>query len=635
MTKQADVRNDPKYIPLYDLGFVGLVDKMGDDSAIVQAARTSYGKGTTTHSEDRNLIRYLMRKHHCYHPNMQVLTIEGWKEWKDCGETETFLIPDPTNRRFYKETLKVLKFVAKENMHCFKNNRLSFCVTSNHKMWFKGKYSKEFSKIAVQEMSPWGHFDPLQGYIYADPDKETCPWFEFLGFYLGDGSYQCKNRISFHLKKKRKIKYLMRLLKETGLNYTKKEVAGVATFSVETPHLFLDKWIIKEHRAKNKEFLLPNIDLLDRKEIRGLWTGLAQSDGHYSFQRPQLTFSSTSTQLLKLFETLSILLGFDAHKTYENVTAYFGSRTSLESRKQYYSRKKFKGTVYCATSSTGFLAVRGSSSDFGFVCGNSTPFEMAEVKLHIKLPIFVMRQLVRHRTASLNEYSGRYSEMTDEFYIPALADIKPQSKSNKQGRENEALDPALTGWIKEILSNTSDASYHIYQALLGNAIFSPYSVVNERSDTRVVEYLKHFPNFKGIARELARIILPLNTHTECYWKIDLHNLFHFLGLRMDEHAQEEIRIYASAVFDLISPHYPEAFNAWIDYQAKARNFSRMEIDSLLGVLHSSPEVLEKLVEVVQNNIELSKREKAEFTEFLRTDPHQYQIHANLSDLEGR
>lgn len=190
---------------------------------------------------------------------------------------------------------------------------------------------------------------------------------------------------------------------------------------------------------------------------------------------------------------------------------------------------------------------------------HTSPFEMVEFKFHVKLPIFVARQWIRHRTANVNEYSGRYSEMKDEFYVPDLNQIRPQSALNKQGRADETL-PAETA--EQIID-----SYKNIQKLL----FDEYSGLLE----------------KDLARELARINLPLSNYTEWYWKIDLHNLFHFLRLRLDTHAQYEIRIYAEAIADIIKQVVPLAYEAFSDYILNSISFSALELSAVKKMLNNS------------------------------------------------
>ena len=178
---------------------------------------------------------------------------------------------------------------------------------------------------------------------------------------------------------------------------------------------------------------------------------------------------------------------------------------------------------------------------------HSTPFEMVEFKFHCKMPIFVARQWVRHRTANINEYSLRYSEARDEFYYPDPENIQFQSALNKQGRMGE-VTPELKQKVQDYFKEISERSFEIYSEL----------------------------NQAGIARELARSILPVNLYTEWYWKNDLHNLLHFIGLRSDSHAQYEIRVFSDAMAESVKAVAPFAWEAYQDYIVKGMRFSRIE-----------------------------------------------------------
>ena len=180
---------------------------------------------------------------------------------------------------------------------------------------------------------------------------------------------------------------------------------------------------------------------------------------------------------------------------------------------------------------------------------HTTPFEMCEIKFHIKLPIFIARQWIRHRTANVNEYSGRYSIMDKEFYIPAPEQLASQSKKNHQGR-GDVLEGAEARRVLEILKADSVNAYAHYEEMLNS---------NEEGDIKD-------PNKSGLARELARMNLPVNFYTQWYWKIDLHNLLHFLSLRVDAHAQYEIRVYAEAMLDVVKAWLPITYNAFMDYR---------------------------------------------------------------------
>jgi len=182
---------------------------------------------------------------------------------------------------------------------------------------------------------------------------------------------------------------------------------------------------------------------------------------------------------------------------------------------------------------------------------HSTPFEMVELKFHVKLPIFVARQFIRHRTANVNEYSGRYSIMPDEFYLPPAEHVTYQSKTNRQGGA-ETLDEAQAAEVLRILTTEQ------------RRVRSGYD--------RMIEL--------DVRRELARINLGVSQYTEWYWKNDLHNIFHFLQLRLDAHAQHEIRVYAEAMAQIVRAVAPIAWEAFEDYQLHADRLSRLELETI-------------------------------------------------------
>lgn len=190
---------------------------------------------------------------------------------------------------------------------------------------------------------------------------------------------------------------------------------------------------------------------------------------------------------------------------------------------------------------------------------HSTPFEMCEIKFHVKLPIFVARQWIRHRTANVNEYSARYSIMDKEFYIPDASQLAPQSKKNHQGRGGDTLSAAESARVLEILKGDSEQVYDHYMELMG--------ISDDPSGAS-----DHQP--QGIARELARMNLTLNYYTQWYWKIDLHNLMHFLMLRADPHAQYEIRAYADEMIKIVEKWVPFAFDAFQEHRLHGSRLSR-------------------------------------------------------------
>ncbi|WP_353276645.1 FAD-dependent thymidylate synthase [Wolbachia endosymbiont (group A) of Agelastica alni] len=210
---------------------------------------------------------------------------------------------------------------------------------------------------------------------------------------------------------------------------------------------------------------------------------------------------------------------------------------------------------------------------------HTTPFEMCEIKFHVKLPIFVARQWIRHRTANVNEYSARYSILDNEFYTPKPEQVAKQSDNNKQG-SGEAFDPDTSKEIIDSLTNDSNSVYSHYEKFIE----------------------------QGLAREIARTNLMLNYYTQFYWKIDLHNLLHFLKLRADKHAQYEIRVYAEVMLDIIKKWVPLSYNAFVEYCLESACISRTGL-----------EIIRKLIKgenVTKEESNIGKREWDELMSIL-------------------
>lgn len=216
---------------------------------------------------------------------------------------------------------------------------------------------------------------------------------------------------------------------------------------------------------------------------------------------------------------------------------------------------------------------------------HSTPFEMVEFKFHVAMPVFIARQWIRHRTANVNEYSARYSIVKDRFYVPTMEAVRKQSTSNRQGGEASLSmdDASEVATAKEFLEFVNQ--YEVQ--------YAKYRELTER----------------GVARELARIGLPVNVYTEWYWKCDLHNVLRFLSLRLDAHAQMEIRVYAQAMLDLIEPLVPLTVEAWRDYELGAVRLTRLEVESLRKYISRETTTPDLGIE--------NSREKAEWAEKCR------------------
>ncbi|HTT80778.1 MAG TPA: FAD-dependent thymidylate synthase, partial [Stellaceae bacterium] len=202
---------------------------------------------------------------------------------------------------------------------------------------------------------------------------------------------------------------------------------------------------------------------------------------------------------------------------------------------------------------------------------HTTPFEMCEIKYHVKLPIFVARQWIRHRTANVNEYSARYSILDKEFYIPAAEHLAAQATTNRQGRGNVIEGPAAQR-VLDLLRADSERAYADYAELLNE---------DEAGEPRD-------RSWPGLARELARMNLSLNFYTQWYWKIDLYNLMHFLSLRADPHAQYEIRAYAEAMLETVKRWVPMAYAAFLEYRMNAALISATGLQVIRRLLAGEP-----------------------------------------------
>lgn len=225
---------------------------------------------------------------------------------------------------------------------------------------------------------------------------------------------------------------------------------------------------------------------------------------------------------------------------------------------------------------------------------HTTPFEMAEIKFHVKLPIFVARQWVRHRTANINEYSARYSKLDREFYIPAAEQLADQSRINRQGRGSR-ITATQSEAVLKLLRADAEHCYRHYVEML-----------NEDDDGKPID-----PDRPALARELARINLTLNTYTQWYWKIDAHNLMHFLQLRADLHAQYEIRVYADVMLQIFQRWMPHTYLAFLEYRMNGVQISATELKVIQKMLAGES--------VKQEVSGLTKREWRELIEKLQIE----------------
>lgn len=251
------------------------------------------------------------------------------------------------------------------------------------------------------------------------------------------------------------------------------------------------------------------------------------------------------------------------------LTDYMGSDYSIEEA----ARISYGAGTRKATETQGLI-------NYLILNAHTSPFEMAEAQFYMRMPIFVMRQHGRHRTANINEYSGRYSVMPNTFFVPNLDDIRRQSLINKQGSA-EALDVATAESVRDKILAHSHKSYALYEELLAAG--------------------------DGVSREMARIILPLNIYTELYWKLDLHNLMHYINLRADSHAQPQAQAYAKALLNVVAEWVPMTYKAFVSYRQKVVTLGESSVKAVAELIELGVESWDS----IKDKYKLSKSEAAD------------------------
>jgi len=348
------------------------------------------------------------------------------------------------------------------------------------------------------------------------------------------------------------------------------EVQGTAPWSA----MFITKFVYRHSWKTNTN----NIKLYFKYSIFKLQMSLSKDQKNEILEQQDqknITKRVTSPELEKiLYEAVPVL-----DHGFVRVVDYMGDDSSIvQSARVSYG----KGTKQVSTDS--------SLIKYLMRHRHSTPFEMCEIKYHVKLPIFIARQWIRHRTANVNEYSARYSILDKEFYMPSKEHLAAQSTSNRQGR-GDLIVGKQADEILNILKNDAEQTYDNYELML-----------NERFDGTTIN-----ENNKGLARELARMNLTLNTYTQWYWKTDLLNLLNFLSLRADSHAQYEIRAYANVMVDSLKKWVPITFDAFMDYRVGG-----MELSA------KGKSVIQKMAKGEDCNFKASSLSKREWNELMES-----------------
>lgn len=550
-------------------GYVELLDVMGNDETICDAARVSYADASKR-TNDRNLIRYMWSNKHCYDDATEVLTSNGFKLWSDVTIHDKLGGWDENAKTLVYEIPRNLVAQPYEGrMYRVNHGGVDLLVTPNHKMYVSRRERGEWSPYHLREAESLGHLS-MQRYTKIAPLRESdinasdyipcgvdVPAFlQLLGFFVGDGhaGLSDKNAVRFHLKKRRKIRYITELANKLGFEL---RTHAANSYSIHFNELgtLMKAFCYSDEKHKQLPYWVLQ---LNQDEAIHVLDGLRNSDG--STKRKTWEYFTTYEKLAEQVQLLALHSGQAAH-------AYRNSKTTSMWRVMFLSRmhhpvinqgtkntsfEYYNGTVYCAETRTGILVVRRNGKIV--LSGNSSPFEQVVFQFRCKMPIFIARQWVRHRTARLNEISGRYSELPEEFYNYWEQGLPLQSQTNNQGSEVQRVE-GEPGWLLAIENCNKDA-FNLYHELLE----------------------------AGVSKEIARCHLPLSTYTQWYWQMDLHNLLHFLELRMDAHAQAEIRVYANAIYDMIKEYVPHTIEAFEDYTLNGMKLSRMEVKAIKDMI---------------------------------------------------
>lgn len=504
-----------------DKGFITFIDALGQDLTVVNAARISFGKEKKVFdSADEKLIKYLCENDHtCYDEKTEVFTSNGWKAWKDIGNTDLLaaVLPDGTFRFELPKRLIASEYTGK--MLLVERNGVDFCVTPNHNIW--AAIQNAFSFCDFELVSAEDSFNKrykIKTTARFTPESESGNYDEgfIYGFFLGSGSRLNENKITLSAKNKKSLKFLQESI--TKLNLAWEEIEN-ETLLVTTS----DPLLIESPDNKHIDATIFNNKSI--KFLSGLFDGLlGSSDANEEYP----IYYTTSEHLAIDFQRLGVLLNKNITITknqtgyYSMAGAYLTGEYKINNGTVHNNWVDYTGNIYCAEVSTGLLLVRRNGNQI--ISGNS-PFRHSIVQLHIKAPIFVLRQLMKYRVGSeFNEISGRYIEFNDsDIYIPDV--YRKQSTSNKQGSFGKV--------------DRQESADHIYRQSVITAMSNYKSLIGH-----------------GVCREQARAVLPLGLYSEVYWTASLQTICHVINQRMDSHAQWEIQQYALALKQITTELFP-------------------------------------------------------------------------------
>jgi thymidylate synthase (FAD) len=553
-------------IQVLDHGFVRLDGAMADDLSVVNGARVSFARRKTEMDEsDEGLIRFLMRdRHGCYDDATDVLTSEGWKPWPSVTGEEWFATRSIDGRLEYQPALRLVRKEYRGHMIGFKGTSVDLMVTPDHRVLAAPMTTREGRSAPRFRLAP-AHSVLWRSHRHTatarwEGESATDFWFDgerippkpflrLVGLFIGDGHLPKANHIQFNLRKQREIDFLLQAVKDAGFELKMWGESFAIPVGDEMRDFFAGCYSAGEK-------VIPNVLLhLAPTLLAELLAGLMASDGTTQLrpgQADRQTYSTTSRRLADDVQVLALKLGRQAsvrphrrrpgdghygRKDRWRVTIYSArnSRPALcrtrEQADSHMGVESYDGVIHCVEVPNSTLYVRRDG--YPIWCGN-TPFEHNAFRFHVRCPIFVAREWFRHRVGSFNEFSMRYARATDDFYVPEPEDVR--SQVGKPGAYSfEPVSDELAETARDELRAVYDTAYETYQ--------------------RLVE--------QGVARELARAVLPVGAYTEFFWTVNARSLMNFVSLRAAETAQREIRRYADAVETFLAQHMPVTHAAFV------------------------------------------------------------------------
>jgi len=545
------------FIECLNNGYVRLVNVMGSDLTVVNAARVSYAKESFELNEkDIKLIKFLAREGHCYDKETEVLTNKGFVRWDKIDYDSELAVVNPESGRFIgfeKPVDIIIEDFDGELIH-FDTPDVDLMVTEGHSLYcslttsIRHRSNPEFKLHVGNKVIEAKNGTPDK-LVYEKPMRmikattgncmETIfknvpdSMFSLYGFFIGDGHASTKNSITFHLKKEKKIKYLKELC--SHLNFDLKENAN-NTYVITQDGLG-DKFRTLFYNSDKEKTFPDDFYFMNQHQFNLFIDGLRNSDG--SQKRNTWQYDTMSEELANKLQALASINGLSLSKNKNHLNLF---RLNANSRRimprlndtenNKYKKVKYNGKVYCATVSTGLLIVR--RNDKVVLCGNSSPFRHATLQFEVYAPLMVARQWWKYVVGSdhvmdaWNESSRRYITEEPVFYIPQSNEWRSAPENSKQG-SGEPIDPWEGSDFTNVLKKYIEQGERLYNEALR----------------------------AGICAEQARLFLPAyGMYVRWYWTASLQSVAHFLNQRLAHDAQKEIQVYAQAVYDLAIQHFP-------------------------------------------------------------------------------